>query len=103
MHPKIAALQLELMRKRSPAERLQLAFAYSAYLMNLSQRQLEQRMSKTEAKIEWVRVHCGEQLAQGFATALREREERLESVDDMNLERSFEPQKPVRGGAKLFI
>ena len=77
-HPKIAALQLELQRKRSPDERLQLAFAYSAYLMNLSRCELEQRMSKTDAKIEWVRINYGEQLAQGFATALREREERLE-------------------------
>ena len=77
-HPKIAALQLELQRKRSPEERLQLAFAYSAYLMNVSRRELEQRISTTAAKIEWVRINHGERLAQGFASALRERDERLD-------------------------
>jgi hypothetical protein len=74
-HPRIAALQLELQRKRSPEERLRLAFAYSAYLINLSRGELEKRMSKTEAKIEWVRINYGEKLAQAYRKALRERGE----------------------------
>jgi hypothetical protein len=71
-HPQIAALQLELQRQRSSDERLQLTFAYSAYLINLSRGELEKRMSKTEAKIEWVRINYGERLARGYRVALRE-------------------------------
>jgi hypothetical protein len=72
-HPRIAALQYELQRKRSPEERMQLAISYSAYLINLSRAELEKRMSTTEAKIEWVRINYGEKLTKGYRLALRER------------------------------
>ncbi len=76
-HPRIAALQLELQRKRLPEQRLRLALAYSAYLINLSRGELEKRMSATEAKIEWVRINYGEKLAQRYRSALAKREEQV--------------------------
>jgi hypothetical protein len=72
-HPSIEALQLELQRKRSPDERMRLAFAFSAYLINLSRTELERRFSKIEARIEWVRLNYGEDLAKRYRIALRER------------------------------
>lgn len=53
-HPKIAAMQYELQRKRSSDERMRLALKYSAYIINLSRTELEKRFLKIEAKIEWV-------------------------------------------------
>ena len=52
---------------------MRLAFELSAYLINLSRTELEKRMSKIEAKIEWVRLNYGEDLARGYRIALRER------------------------------
>jgi hypothetical protein len=71
--PSIEALQLELQKKRSPDERMRLAFAFSAYLINLSRNELEKRFSKIEARIEWVRLNYGEDLAKRYRLALRER------------------------------
>jgi hypothetical protein len=72
-HPSIEALQLELQKQRSPDERMRLAFAFSAYLINLSRTELEKRFSKIEARIEWVRLNYGEDLAKRYRIALRER------------------------------
>ena len=72
-HPKIVAMQYELQRKRSPQERMHLALEYSAYIIHLSRTELEKRFSKIEAKIEWVRINYGEDLARGYRKALRER------------------------------
>ncbi len=72
-HPSIEALQLELQRKRSPDERMRLAFAFSAYIINLSRAELEKRFSKIEARIEWVRLNYGEDLAKRYRIALRKR------------------------------
>ena len=52
---------------------MRLAFELSAYLINLSRTELEKRMSKIEAKIEWLRLNYGEGLARGYRIALRER------------------------------
>jgi hypothetical protein len=52
---------------------MRLAFAFSAYLINLSRTELEKRFSKIEARIEWVRLNYGEDLAKRYRIALRER------------------------------
>ena len=63
-HPKIAALQLELMRAASSAQRLALMNAYSSELIALSKRTIAARIPDVlEANLEWVRVHYGPELA----------------------------------------
>lgn len=63
-HPKIAGLQLELMRAASPQQRLALMNAYSSELIALSRRTIAAQIPDAlEAKLEWVRVHYGPELA----------------------------------------
>ncbi len=69
-HPSIAKKQLEILRVKTPEQRMRLAIAQSVYLINLSRAELERNMSKIEAKIEWVRINYGETLAQGYRQAL---------------------------------
>ena len=77
-HPSIARKQLEILRAKTPEQRMQLAIAQSVYLINLSRAELEQKMSKEEAKIEWVRVNYGKTLAMHYSQALAAKEQKHE-------------------------
>jgi hypothetical protein len=71
--PKIRQMQIEILRSRTPEQRLRSAIEQSVYLINASRRELEKRMSSIEAKIEWVRINYGEELSGKYRLALRER------------------------------
>jgi phage gpG-like protein len=58
------ALQLELVRKASPARRFELMSSFSSTLRKASLKNLEQRLSPLEARLEWMRLHYGETIAQ---------------------------------------
>jgi hypothetical protein len=72
-HPQIREMQLEILRNRTPEQRLRSAIEQSVYLINSSRKELEKRMSSVEAKIEWVRINYGNDLAKKYRQALRER------------------------------
>lgn len=74
-HPSVAKKQLEILRAKTPEQRMRLAIAQSVYLINLSRAELEQKMSKIEAKIEWVRINYGETLAKHYRQALETKEQ----------------------------
>ncbi len=74
-HQKMRQKQLEILRAKTPEQRMQLAIAQSVYLINLSRTELEQKMSKVEAKIQWVRVNYGKQLAEQYRQALITKEQ----------------------------
>jgi hypothetical protein len=64
-HPRIAALQLELIRSASTQKRLELMDRYSGELIALSQRTINARVPDAmEAKLEWVRLNYGLELAE---------------------------------------
>jgi hypothetical protein len=65
------ALQLELFRKASPARRFALMSSFSSTLRKASLRQLEQRLDPLEARLEWIRLHYGETLANSLQGKLR--------------------------------
>jgi hypothetical protein len=72
-HPKMRQKQLEILRAKSPEERVRLCFEQSAYLINLSRAELEKRFSPVEARVEWVRIHYGERIATGYRQALKDK------------------------------
>jgi hypothetical protein len=72
-HPKMRQKQLEILRSKTPKERLQLCFVQSAYLINLSRAELEKRMSPVEARVEWVQIYYGERIAVGYRQALKDK------------------------------
>jgi hypothetical protein len=74
-HPSIAKKQLEILRAKTPEQRMRLAIAQSVYLINLSRAELEKKMSKIEAKICWVRINYGETLAMNYRQALSAKEQ----------------------------
>jgi hypothetical protein len=51
-HPKMRQKQLEILRSKTPEERLRLCFEQSAYLINLFQAEFEKRFSPVEARID---------------------------------------------------
>ena len=70
--PQVARLQLELLRQKSPAYRLQLMSSMSALVIGLSRRNLEHRLGDAQAaKIEWVRLHYGAGMAEGLRSCTR--------------------------------
>lgn len=70
--PQVARLQLELLRQSSPARRLQLMASMSALVIGLSRKNLEQQPGDAQsAKIEWVRLHYGPEIAQGLLSCTR--------------------------------
>ncbi len=69
--PDAAALQLELFKQASPARRFALMSSFSSTLRKASLRQLEQRLSPLEARLEWVRLHYGERLAASLQGKLK--------------------------------
>jgi hypothetical protein len=67
----IEALQLELFRKASPARRFALMSSFSSTLRKASLRQLEERLDPLAARLEWVRLHYGEALANSLQGKLQ--------------------------------
>jgi hypothetical protein len=63
----VEAVQLELVRKASPARRFALMSSFSATLRKASLKTLEQRFSQPQqAKLEWIRLHYGKTLTEGL-------------------------------------
>ncbi len=62
----LEAVQLGLFRKASPAKRFALMSSFSSTLRRASLKQLEQRLSPLEARLEWVRLHYGEAIAKSL-------------------------------------
>jgi hypothetical protein len=73
-HARADQVQLGLLRRMSPQRRLELTFAFSAEIINLSRRELEHRLGNSlEARLEWMRLNYGQELTQRFREALRQR------------------------------
>jgi hypothetical protein len=65
-HPDAARVQLELLRAAGPERRLKLAVSLSSTAMRLSRETLARTRHLTDAteiKLEWARVHYGDDLA----------------------------------------
>ncbi|MBO1438249.1 hypothetical protein [Meiothermus sp. CFH 77666] len=63
--PKVARLQIELLRQSSPARRLQIMASLSATAIGFSRQVLTQKLGNARlARIEWVRLHYGAMLAE---------------------------------------
>lgn len=72
--PKVARMQIELLRQAGPVKRLRLMASLSAMVVQLSRRHLEQKLGNSEAaKIEWIRINYGADLAEKFRLALKGR------------------------------
>jgi hypothetical protein len=68
----IEKVQLELFRKASPGKRFALMSSFSSTLRRASQKQYEQRFSDpVQAKLEWVRLHYGDNFAKGLQGKLK--------------------------------
>ena len=64
--PEAARVQLELLRRASPARRLRLALSLSESVLSLSRAGIARRLpgaSPREIGLEFVRLHYGEELA----------------------------------------
>jgi hypothetical protein len=71
--PEAARVQLELMRRASPERRLALALSLSQTVIDLARRSLrETHPDATEDELEvlFVRLHHGDELADGLAAHL---------------------------------
>ncbi len=65
--PRVARLQLELLRQKSPAYRLQLMSSMSALVIGLSRKNLEQQLGDAQAaKMTWVRLHYGAEMSKAL-------------------------------------
>jgi hypothetical protein len=62
----LETVQLELFKKASPAKRFALMSSFSKTLRQASLRQLEQRLSPLEARLEWIKLHYGEAVAKNL-------------------------------------
>ena len=72
--PEVARVQMELLRKASPARRLRLALSLSRSVLALSRAGIAQRLpraSPEEVGLEFVRLHYGEALAGEVRQRLR--------------------------------
>jgi hypothetical protein len=71
--PDVEALQLELVKKASPARRFALMSSFSSTLRRASLKNLEQHFQPQQARLEWIYLHYGEQVAkfQGTLNASR--------------------------------
>jgi hypothetical protein len=65
-HPKMAAIQLELVRNATHQRRSELMNEFSRDLINASRATLFQKHNgnELEAKLEWVRINYGVQIEQ---------------------------------------
>ena len=67
--PEAAAYQLHLLRQKTPAERAQLAFRLSNEAIRLSKRAIREAhpdFTEDEVAVRFVRLHYGDELADGF-------------------------------------
>ena len=74
--PEAARVQLELLRRASPAKRLSLALSLSRTVLGLSRRGLARRMphaSEEEVGLQFVELHYGRELAQAVRETLARR------------------------------
>jgi hypothetical protein len=63
-HERAAKVQLELRRRMTPERRLELMDAFSRDIIQLSREALRERFpDERELRLEWVRLHYGEDLA----------------------------------------
>jgi hypothetical protein len=72
--PEAARVQMELLRRASPARRLRLALSLSRSVMALSREGIARRSPRTspeEVGLEFVRLHYGEALATEVRQRLR--------------------------------
>jgi hypothetical protein len=58
------AAQLELFKQASPAKRFAVMSSFSSALRRISLKNLEERLDPFEARIEWMRLHYGEEIAE---------------------------------------
>lgn len=71
-HARAAHVQLELLRQASPEKRLQLMESFSREVRTLSLRSLERKCGDSLlAKLEWVRLNYGDDLANRVDAELR--------------------------------
>jgi hypothetical protein len=74
--PEAARVQLELIRRASPAKRPSLALSLSRTVLGLSRRGLARRLqgaSEQEAGLRFVELHYGRELAQAVREELARR------------------------------
>lgn len=74
--PEAARVQLELLRRASPAKRLSLALSLSRSVLGLSRRGLARRLpgaSEEEVGLRFVELHYGRELAQELRLDLARR------------------------------
>ena len=72
--PEVARVQMDLLRRASPARRLRLALSLSRSVLSLSRGGIERRLpgaSPEEVGLEFVRLHYGEALAGEVRERLR--------------------------------
>jgi hypothetical protein len=72
--PEAARVQMELLRRASPARRLRLALSLSRSVLSLSRDGVARRLphaSREEIGLEFIRLHYGEELAEGVRRRLR--------------------------------
>ncbi len=75
-HPDAEAVQIELLRRASPARRFELARSLSRTTMWLAWRAIRRAhpdVSDEEVSVRFVALHYGEELAQGLARCLERR------------------------------
>jgi hypothetical protein len=67
-------VQLELLRRATPQRRFALMQSLSSTLITASRKELQKRFpNELEARLEWVRLHYGEKLADGLKRDLQAR------------------------------
>jgi hypothetical protein len=67
-------IQLELLRQATPQRRFALMQSLSSTLITASRKELQKRFpNETQARLEWVRLHYGEKLADGLKRDLQAR------------------------------
>ena len=70
----VERVQLELLRQATPQRRFELMGSLRRSLINASRKEIGKRFpNETEAKLEWVRLHYGETLANGLRKELMSR------------------------------
>ena len=75
-HPKIAQMQIELLRTAGPARRAEIARSMTAsaiYLSRLAIQRLHPEWSELEVRLYWAEVHYGKALADKVRAYLAKR------------------------------
>lgn len=73
--PKVARLQIELLRQAGPERRLEIGFGLTAWGIEASrQKFFEKYAERSKALLEWVRFVYGTEIAQGLERNLQSRQ-----------------------------